>query len=183
MTTFLITKYPDHMREFEGVPVPKFSAVLNPRGSVWETIVGQGGTQLEAIESALRVLRTPGSERWLCNWCSCQHEADHDCGWARKVEYMHEIDPTDPGRRTFGQQGVRVYPVTRADILTDEEDVYECVSDRFDRYQRWWTVESFQEMCRHSFGAEADLTRDGQNWKDEKGMMVLEYTTTVPCMS
>ena len=60
--------------------------------------------------------------------------------------------------------------------------IYECVSDRYDPGgSQHYTLQGFQEMCVVCFGERATLTRDGADWKDETGQVVLrEAQSPIP---
>ena len=63
-----------------------------------------------------------------------------------------------------------------------EPTIYKCVSDRYDPGgSQNYTLQGFQEMCVACFGERATLTRDGADWKDETGQVVLrEAQSPIP---
>jgi hypothetical protein len=63
-----------------------------------------------------------------------------------------------------------------------EPTVYECVSDQYDAWPgQHYTLQGFQRMCVACFGEGTELTRDGGDWKDETGQVVLrEVQSSLP---
>jgi len=62
------------------------------------------------------------------------------------------------------------------------QTIYECVSDQYDAWPgQHYTLQGFQRMCVACFGEGTELTRDGGDWKDETGQVVLrEVQSSLP---
>jgi hypothetical protein len=53
--------------------------------------------------------------------------------------------------------------------------MYLCVNDRYTRdTEVYGSVEDFQAMCEACFGERAELYRDGENYHDDTGEIVLQ---------